>query len=114
MRRLLSSQGGSATVWSVLAVVVIGALAGSVVVLAGGYASVQRARAAADMSALAGASTGPTGSCAAARRVSTANRAVLVSCRCARDECSVTTAVALTGFLSRLPPVRAQARAGRR
>lgn len=114
------AERGSATVLTVAALGVLTTVLGAALVVVGVVRDVHRARAAADLSALAAAQPlvlGGTVDCAAARSVAEANGAVLRSCQLLPDG-SVETWVACTGTATSwwgdmgLPDPSARARAG--
>ena len=113
-------EEGSATVLVVAAVAVVTTLLAAVLVVVATVRDVHRARAAADLAALAaGAPTAVGGAvdCRSARVVARANGAGISSCRSMADGSAV-VAVSVprgwpNGFALRLPPqVSARARAG--
>ena len=112
-------ERGAATVVTVAAVGVVLVVLSAALVLAGTVRDVHRARAAADLAALAAAvplADGLAADCSAARSVAVANGATVVDCTAAPDA-SVVVAVSVARHWSRgwrwLPPdVSARARAG--
>ena len=114
--RASSGDQGSATIWSLCAGLVL--LLTALAVLAWSAALVvrQRAEAAADLAALAGARALLSGSppCDRAGRVAAAGGARLVGCEVATSSVSVLVEVPAPRVLRRLdmPPARARARAG--
>lgn len=107
---------GSATIWVLAASGLLVAVAYAVMLLASVQATRQRAEAAADLAALAGAQAGARGAdaCSAARSVAAADGAEL-------ETCAVLGAVVAVTAAARLPPalssvgggwVRSRARAG--
>ena len=117
--RAVPAEEGSATVLTVAALGVLTTVLGAALVVVGVVRDVHRARAAADLSALAAAQPlvlGGTVDCAAARWVAEANGAVLRSCQLLPDG-SVETWVACprpgtSGWDIGLPDPSARARAG--
>ena len=99
---------------AVVAVVLSAATAG--LALAGALVTRQRAEAAADLAALAGAQALLRGgdACGTARRVAAAGRASVVACQPVGTAVHLVVEVPLPGVLGRLdvPPARARARAG--
>ena len=113
------SRPGDRGAGSVLltAVVALVLSAGSAALgLAGALVARQRAEAAADLAALAGAQALLRGGdpCTTARRVAAAGRARVVVCEPAGTTVHLVVEVTLPGVLARLdmPPARARARAG--
>ena len=113
----MTGDRGHAGLWSVWAAAVLLAVTVAVVSWAGALGARQRAEAAADLAALAGASAQTRGAdpCAAADRVARAQQARLV--RCVSEAAAVLVEVevhlpsATLRWLS-VPPARARARAG--
>jgi secretion/DNA translocation related TadE-like protein len=109
-----SGDRGSASIWLVAVGLAIVTLAASMVVAARVLVDVHRARAAADLGALAGARFAVEGAAAACRvadGVVVANRARLVDCRLAGLDLTITVEVTAVGH-GWGAPVRAAARAG--
>ena len=108
-------QDGAATVL-VLAIACVLLAAGVVgSLLAGAILSRHRAATAADAAALGAALTAPAGAeaaCARAAEVARANGATLVACTVREAIADVTVATTPTGWLTWLPAVRLNARAG--
>jgi secretion/DNA translocation related TadE-like protein len=107
---------GAGSVLLVAAVAVVLSGATCAMALAGALVSRQRAEAAADLAALAGAQALVRGgdACGTAGRVAAAGRARLVVCQPVGSTVHLVVEVALPGILGRLdmPPARARARAG--
>ena len=105
---------GSVLLTAVVAVVLSAATA--TLGLAGALVARQRAEAAADLAALAGAEAllRSGDACGTAGRVAAAGRARMVACQPLGTTVDLVVEVALPGVLSRLdmPPARARARAG--
>lgn len=111
----MKRDDGSATVWVLLAIMVIWATAGVASAVASGLAVRHRAAAAADAAALAGAIDGgltPTSACFAARRAAGANGARLVRCVSADGVVTVRTTVDPPAWLAWVAPISGTARAG--
>jgi secretion/DNA translocation related TadE-like protein len=112
-------EAGSATVLTVAAIGVLAMMLGAALAVVSVVRDVHRARAAADLSALAAAAPALRGGvvdCAAARDVAARNDAVLRSCRALPDG-SVETWVTRPpwmagGWFGQLPHASARARAG--
>ncbi|MEU8776265.1 Rv3654c family TadE-like protein [Streptomyces sp. NPDC048606] len=105
----MSRDRGSATVWATVAVTVLGAVFGGVLLLGQAVVARHRAGAAADLAALAAALTwarGPEPACAAASRVAGAQGAVVVGCRVGGEVVEVSARVRAGPFA---PTVRARA-----
>jgi secretion/DNA translocation related TadE-like protein len=115
-RRVLRPDSGAGSVLLVAVVAVVLSAATAALVLGGALVSRQRAEAAADLAALAGAQALLRGgdACGAAGRVAAAGRARVVVCEPAGSTLHLVVEVALPGVLGRLdvPPARARARAG--
>lgn len=111
-----AGERGSATVWSLCAGTVLLLTALAVLAWSGALVVRQRAEAAADLAALAGAQALLSGSppCGRAGRVAVAGGARLVACDVAAGSVTVVVEVRVPGVLRRLdvPPARARARAG--
>ncbi|HTE73239.1 MAG TPA: Rv3654c family TadE-like protein [Actinomycetes bacterium] len=107
---------GAGSVLLVTLVAVVLSAATCALGLAGALVARQRAEAAADLAALAGAQALVRGgdACGSAGRVTSAGRARMVVCRPAGSTVLLVVEVALPGILGRLdvPPARARARAG--
>ncbi|HTW21423.1 MAG TPA: Rv3654c family TadE-like protein [Mycobacteriales bacterium] len=110
-----SDDDGFATIWVMIAMVIVGLMAA----VAGGVGVVavtgERARSAADASALAVALhvvAGPTAACAIGARLAHENDAVLRECRLSDADATVQVAVPLPGPLAGFGPAIAVARAG--
>lgn len=101
MNRVAGSQRGSATVMAAMMVVVIGLLAGVLVLGGVARAAGERVRGAADLAALAGARAQAENAdaCAAARSASTMNGAEISSCRVVGDEVEFVVLVEVRGAL---------------
>ncbi|MFI8499046.1 Rv3654c family TadE-like protein [Streptomyces sp. NPDC085524] len=105
----MSRDRGSATVWAVLVVAVLGAVFGGVLLLGQAVVARHRAAAAADLAALAAAASwahGPGPACAAAVRVAGAQGARLSGCVLEGEVAEVTARVAAGPFD---PAIRARA-----
>ncbi|MFD7259883.1 Rv3654c family TadE-like protein [Streptomyces sp. NPDC059874] len=105
----MSRDRGSATVWAVLVVAVLGAVFGGVLLLGQAVAARHRAAAAADLAALAAAATwahGPEAACATAIRVARAQGAELAGCRVLGEVAEVGARPATGPFT---PTIRARA-----
>ena len=123
--RVLADDSGSTTVTAAFLVAAVVALAAAAAFAAGALADQARARAAADLAAVAGAVTaletgdGASG-CAAADRVAAANGAGLVSCIRDVEDVEVVAdvdgrrAVARAGPVDEFPPVDGRVSAPRR
>lgn len=115
-------ERGSASVLALGASALLLLLLGVLIAVGAGLSAGTRARAAADLAALAGAGAlisgeDPRGACAAARRVATGNGARLTGCTAepatsGRDGPAVTVLVEVEHRLVGLEPARARARAG--
>ncbi|MEU9026430.1 Rv3654c family TadE-like protein [Streptomyces sp. NPDC048383] len=102
----MSRDRGSATVWATVAVTVLGAVFGGVLLLGQAVAARHRAGAAADLAALAAAATwshGPAAACAAAARVAGAQGARVTECRVEGEVAEVTARVRAGPFAPALP-----------
>ncbi len=113
---MVTGDRGSASLYLLSATLAVLALAGVLLGAGTVLLGTSRARTAADLAALAAASRlwdGPDRACQAAGRVAAANAARLGACRPA-DDGTVTVAVEvpLPGWLARVGPARAAARAG--
>lgn len=109
-----AADHGSATIWVLTASAVVLAVTLAVTSVATAYAARQRAAAAADLAALAGATRvlGPD-ACATAQRVAAANGARLAACADDGTSVLVTAVADLPGALTALAPgATARARAG--
>jgi secretion/DNA translocation related TadE-like protein len=109
------SERGSATIWTLTAAALVLAVAYACVLVAAAYGARQRAAAAADLAALAGAARLADGDpCAAAERVVAANGAQLAACSYDATSVAVTAAVPVPPALRGLGagPATARARAG--
>jgi secretion/DNA translocation related TadE-like protein len=111
------NEAGSATVWVLVASMVLAAGATAAVAVESVAAAHTRAAVAADLAALAGAARWAGGDpvpCAAARRVAEQNGARLHSCTADPDTGVVDVGVEATGrgLLAHAPPAKVRARAG--
>jgi len=115
-RRGLRRDLGAGTVLLVAVVAVVLSAATVALGLAAALVTRQRAEAAADLAALAGAQALVRGgdACGTARRVAAAGRARVVVCEPVGTTVHLVVEVRLPGVLGRLdmPPARARARAG--
>ncbi|MGT2529128.1 Rv3654c family TadE-like protein [Streptomyces nojiriensis] len=105
----MSRDRGSATVWAVLVVAVLGAVFGGVLLLGQAVVARHRAASAADLAALAAAANwahGPATACAAAARVAGAQGAGLSGCVLEGEVAEVTARVAAGPFA---PTIRSRA-----
>ncbi|MEV8530686.1 Rv3654c family TadE-like protein [Streptomyces sp. NPDC051211] len=101
----MTRDRGSATVWAALVTVVLGAVFGGVLLLGQAVVVRHRAAAAADLAALAAASSwahGPEPACAAAIRVARAQGARLAGCSLAGEVAEVTAEAAAGPFTGRI------------
>lgn len=76
-------ERGSGSILMLMAIAIVAAVAGAVLVVSGGLDTRQRAQAAADLSAISAAAhalDGPSSACDRAKSVTQANGAALVSC----------------------------------
>ncbi|MFD9454392.1 Rv3654c family TadE-like protein [Streptomyces sp. NPDC059985] len=92
----MSRDRGSATVWATVAVTILGAVFGGVLLLGQAVAARHRAGAAADLAALAAAASwshGPVAACAAAVRVAGAQGARVTACRVEGEVAEITARV---------------------
>ncbi len=114
--RARRAETGSATVWVILAMALLAAVTAGALLLADVAAARQRAAAAADLAALAGAMAAERGAdpCAAATRVAAADGAHLPGCSVAAGIVLVTASVPLPPAVAALgrAEVSVQARAG--
>ena len=115
--RSRAPERGSATVWSLLAIVLVLLALGAALAVGAAVLARHRAGAAADLAALtaaARATAGEPAPCAAAAAVAAANGAVLLACTVdpGRGRAEVHTGVPLPGWLAPLGPARGRARAG--
>jgi secretion/DNA translocation related TadE-like protein len=115
-----SGDAGSATIWLVSLLCVVGLAAVAALGVAGAIAARHRAEAAADLAALAAAGRlllDPGEACAQAAAIASAQGATLQSCAIRADaqEDSVVVEVSVPSpgdLIPGLPPARARARAG--
>ncbi|WP_042373468.1 Rv3654c family TadE-like protein [Streptacidiphilus neutrinimicus] len=113
-------DAGSATIWLVALLCLVGLAAAAALGVAGAIAARHRAESAADLAALAAAGRlllDPGEACAEAAAIASAQGATLHSCAIRADaqEDSVVVEVSVpspTGLIPGLPPARARARAG--
>ncbi|MGW0393371.1 Rv3654c family TadE-like protein [Streptomyces sp. NPDC003042] len=102
----MNRDRGSATVWAMVVVTVLGTVFGGVLLLGQAVGARHRAGAAADLAALAAAATwahGPEAACATAVRVARAQDATVIACRVEGEVAEVTARVRAGPFAPALP-----------
>jgi secretion/DNA translocation related TadE-like protein len=110
-----TNDRGSATIWVVVAALLVVAITAVVVAVGAAVEARHRAAAAADAAALAGALDvveGPAGACGAARRLAAQDGAVLARCSVTGAVVDVSTRISLAGPLRWLGLAAGVARAG--
>ena len=109
----IRSDSGSATIWALVMVTLLGLVAIAALVVSAGLVAHRKAAAAADLAALAGATASmsdETLACATAERVAAANGASVKSC--AMNDQSLLVYVVVDPESPWLPPMLVPARAG--
>lgn len=115
MNTRATGERGVATVWAAAALVVLAGLAGCGMRLGEAIVARHHAESAADLAALAGATTVLTGqrpACEQAQRVASRMRVRLASCHTRAGEVLVEVVAQPSGWVGRLGVARARARAG--